>query len=40
MLNNQLSSSQINETLLNAMKSIAQKEVQNLEFDVTEKYTI
>ena len=40
MLNNQLSSSQINETLLNAMKIIAQKEVQNLEFDVTEKYTI
>lgn len=40
MLNNQLSSSQINETLLNAMKMIAQKEVQNLEFDVTEKYTI
>lgn len=40
MLNNQLSSSQINETLLNAMKAIAQKEVQNLEFDVTEKYII
>lgn len=40
MLNNQFSSSQINETLLNAMKTIAQKEVQNLEFDVTEKYTI
>lgn len=40
MLNNQLSSSQINETLLNAMKTIAQKEVQNLEFDVTEKCTI
>ena len=40
MLNNQLSSSQINETLLNAMKTIAQKEVQNLEFDVTEKYVI
>lgn len=40
MLNNQLSSSQINETLLNAMKTIAQKEVSNLAFDVTEKYTI
>lgn len=40
MLNNQFSSSQINETLLNAMKTIAQKEVQNLEFDVTEKCTI
>lgn len=40
MLNNQFSSSQINETLLNAMKTIAQKEVKDLEFDVTEKCTI